>query len=516
MPEQTPIRSWLRRLLSPAEQAAAEARQRAAAPTPVRSSQPSPLGREIALQVRDLLASSAVLRPGQINVIDIGSLRNRLGSRWPALEERVHAAADTILRQSLSENDVVSRCGRTEYLVISASLPPEAAQLRCVKIAEALYRHFLGEGHAGPISIQTAVGHNADGPIFERSTSEEIVARHRARATTAQPPMAAESRPTETGPIVTPSDAPDPRPPAAADLATRSDALSPGAPAQDVSDDGLGPPAAHAAEEDDDAFSNRDLPLPRFVEDERPADPCAAFLYTPFWDLQQQTLASYFCSAAPIEELMGRGGDFAPAEEALALARRDLATLKHALFYLSDMIRVDSHCVLALPVQFETLANPRWRRVYVSFALSSPRRLRQHLTMELCGLPEGVTQGRVLDMVNMLKPFCRAVLVRFPLSVKSFGMYSGMGIHAVGADLAGCFLSEEDTIIAISRFVAEANKVRLASYLHNVNGPNLAMAAFAAGTRYIDNDAISHTAATPQQLQRYSWSDFIARTKLSA
>jgi hypothetical protein len=86
----------------------------------------------------------------------------------------------------------------------------------------------------------------------------------------------------------------------------------------------------------------------------------------------------------------------------------------------------------------------------------------------------------------------------------------------VGADLAESMLSEADTIAAISRFAAEAEKVRLASYLHNVNASNLAMSAFAAGVRYVDNDTISHIVETPQQLQRYNWNDFIARTKLSA
>src|SRR5690606_10326181 len=134
--------------------------------------------------------------------------------------------------------------------------------------------------------------------------------------------------------------------------------------------------------------------------------------YMPLWDLRLQVLSAYFCS--PREEPRSREIREMHEAEAGRLALTDLLVMREGLVELVALLSAGGRSIVTLPVHFETLARARLRQIYLDFALAIPRNVRQYLAIELCGLPDGVAHGRLLEMINMIRPFCRAVFVRLP------------------------------------------------------------------------------------------------------
>jgi hypothetical protein len=244
-----------------------------------------------------------------------------------------------------------------------------------------------------------------------------------------------------------------------------------------------------------------------------------AFFFTPFRDLKTQTLSGYFCaSTVAMDHQRAVSEEISmPMEDNQELAQADVETLRCVIAALNELLASGARCIISLPIHFETLAVPRWRNAYVSLGLSIPRRLRQHVTVELCDLPEGVPQGRVLDIVSMLKPFSGAIVVRVPIRSRTLAVFAGIGVQAASADLeALAMASAEETFATIYRFSTGAQKARLSTYLHNVRTSELALAASAAGIRYVDGESSTNREDSPRTLRHYNWNEFLARAKLSA
>jgi hypothetical protein len=225
------------------------------------------------------------------------------------------------------------------------------------------------------------------------------------------------------------------------------------------------------------------------------------FFYTPFRDLKTQSLFGFYCaSALAMEHQRGVAQELVMPmdEDKQELAQADVDTLRHVITALTELLSSGARCMISLPIHFETLAVPRWRNAYVGLGLSIPRRLRQLLTTELCDLPAGVPQGRVLDIVSMLKPFAGAIVVRLPIATRNFAAFAGAGIQAASADLdALAGAPAEETFATIYRFSTGAQKARHFSYLHSVRTSELALAASAAGVASSIADAQSSTGRPP-------------------
>src|SRR5687767_6320537 len=64
---------------------------------------------------------------GQIQLLNIESLRAELGDRWSKVEHQVHLLVEATLRRMLSDTDIFTQISDNEYLVIFPNLPEQKA-----------------------------------------------------------------------------------------------------------------------------------------------------------------------------------------------------------------------------------------------------------------------------------------------------------------------------------------------------------------------------------------------------
>ncbi|GEO39491.1 hypothetical protein SAE02_36390 [Skermanella aerolata] len=153
-------------LISPPSQAIR--RSPAAPPAP----EPSPL---LGAELARLFARNPNAAAGRIHLIGLEPIRERLGERWPKLRDSIHQLASKVIGQHLGPDDVFCRYGTLDYLIAFSALTPEAARIKSVAIAQALYGHFLGSDDLEGITIKTAVGQIDGAIVFDQQPLHGIL-----------------------------------------------------------------------------------------------------------------------------------------------------------------------------------------------------------------------------------------------------------------------------------------------------------------------------------------------------
>jgi hypothetical protein len=98
----------------------------------------------------------AVVPVSSFRMVGLEEVQARLADRWPALAEKVHATARSVIQRHLIRGDVFDRHGEDGYLVLFASLGPEEAEFKSRVIAREIVERLLGDGDSDIASLNIA------------------------------------------------------------------------------------------------------------------------------------------------------------------------------------------------------------------------------------------------------------------------------------------------------------------------------------------------------------------------
>ncbi len=418
---------------------------------------------DLELRLKQLVAQPQMLAAGRVHMINLDSLRLRLGDAWPQLQGRVHMAADRVIRRHLSERDVQFRSSEGEYIVVFAELDRSAASLVCAKIAEELHRHFLGDPDLSEVTVGTAVS-MVDGRLLYQNASVADLLMN-VEISTAR----------------------------AEDDAEEEEAAAVR-------------PAPAAAEEAPEPRS-----FPSFADQSFEQ---IQMLYRPVWDVQQKVISTYMCVPVrrfPDGSAIEGTAALAPITDPQRLAEISINALADSMEILDELFRNKFRLVVSVPVSFETLAVRKSRQEYVGYCRSLPDYLRPFVAFEFMRFPRGVPNGRMTELVNELRPYCRWTFLQVDLKQTSFAPLAGTGLTGVSALVPSDRNAEARTMADLNAFAAGAEKAGLRSSFVGIASASLAVAARAAGATFIAGDRIGKAEEIPQNMLRFGWQDLFMR-----
>jgi hypothetical protein len=97
------------------------------------------------LAALEAFSASPLLASGQISLMSLDAILERLGLRWAARRESVYDYAERTLTRYLGERGHFVRVSETDYLVAVPGLRKYAAQLQCLRCLREVLTYFLGE-----------------------------------------------------------------------------------------------------------------------------------------------------------------------------------------------------------------------------------------------------------------------------------------------------------------------------------------------------------------------------------
>lgn len=269
-------------------------------------------------------------------------------------------------------------------------------------------------------------------------------------------------------------------------------------------------------------------PSPAFVVYEGPAEPpMATFGTVPLelsdfdvqfsatWDVKNEVLSVF--SAEPYRMIGGRKCTGFPAiEEAASFDKLMfdlcLKLLDHGVAQIERFVTAGQAGMVAVPVNFAALATS-WRlKRYLGAVKAVDGGQRQRLCLVVSDIPPGVNGTKLQNMVDMLRPECRAIFLRIGHQVPLTKLVIPKRVHAVGFDFQGDRRPEEDIVRAFEQFARLCRSNKYNSYLMGLNTTSLVLSAAATGIRFISGNRIQAPEAEPAGARHYGWLNFYARS----
>ncbi|HUH86222.1 MAG TPA: hypothetical protein VLX85_16560 [Stellaceae bacterium] len=415
-------------------------------------------------RLRGLLSenSEGALLAGRVNVIGLKKVKERFGAEWDRFAVRADRIARNTIERHLTAGDIYTSTLGFAYIMVFAQLSPDQAKVKCRLIGDEIAKSLLGEGDGALIEVKTAVA-QIDGKIaFQDVLLKEVLAT-----------SLGDDKDLEL------VDEPAPRRPVQAP-------------------DGQWEPIPAPARKQNVRGAQADL-----LDDLR-------FVYRPMWDQSRSVVSAYYCVAqVPLADVGDARGDAETMTgDGGERPRLDVLTQQRVIADLDDLARASRKLFIVLPVHFETLSAMARRREYLRVLREQTNaEMRKLLVVEVVGVPQGVPQTRLTDLVGPLKPLCRSVVLRLPLESADFSNIKGSGAEAIGADVAGRADAEFVLMQHMNRFARATAKAEFPCYIHGLRSISLVAGALGAGFGYIDGDAVASPVAHPRGVVEFRLAD---------
>ncbi|TWB19088.1 GGDEF domain-containing protein [Nitrospirillum amazonense] len=476
-----------------------------------------------------ILEHQARVSAGTVQLLGLESLKEKLGSRWPPVRDRVHQLAERLLNQSLGPGDVVFPYGPDTYLVVFAQMDERAAGLLCARVLQDLQRLLLGDADTATIVVRTAV---------RQVTGDLVLKPHRLAdllAGTARAEALAKGR-GEGAP------ASGKAAPGWTDLHGAPGRGGGGTLIQGTAggsgDPGWMPLPSQGGRTGASGFRQGEVTAAWAAHGQLgPLE----IVYRPVWDANHQALCLYITRGRrmrrggqavygydTIPQAAGpqaAGGGTLSAETLNAILDLDEEAMRQAIAAYLELYDNRFRFFLSLPVHYETLAGVQRRRSYVALASRIPAHLVPFLTYHLVGLPEGTPTGRLADFVTALRPFGRNLMVGVALGRQDMGTLAAAGVKGVGVILPGAGdrtaidhpgaerLSPERVATDLGLVGAEARRHHLKLYVEGVDSVETEGLVDRVGADFIAGDLIGGWTEAPEHIVRMSRVDLLANSR---
>jgi hypothetical protein len=106
---------------------------------------------------------SPLVANGQINLLSLDAIAERLGSKWAMRRQPVYDYIDRLLERHVGANGHFMRVSETDFLIVLPDEPKLSAQLRCLRCLREVLMHFLGEARSSDIRVREVTRITSDG-----------------------------------------------------------------------------------------------------------------------------------------------------------------------------------------------------------------------------------------------------------------------------------------------------------------------------------------------------------------
>jgi hypothetical protein len=98
--------------------------------------------------------NSPLMANGQINLLSLDAIVERLGDRWPLRREAVHDYTARTLERNIGEEGHFLRVSDADFLIVLPAERRFTAQARCLRYLKEVLTYFLGEARPGDLTVR--------------------------------------------------------------------------------------------------------------------------------------------------------------------------------------------------------------------------------------------------------------------------------------------------------------------------------------------------------------------------
>jgi hypothetical protein len=416
------------------------------------------------------------LQAGNLQMIDLQSIRDALGEEWPQRRETIHRIMEGTIRRRLDIGDMHYRLENDEYLVLFVQLSHIQAKARAAQIAREAEQLIFGELPQYNIRIASTVAEVDRDLVNSRIGSLAELVSH---VKTAGQAADAESL---QGEVTLFDDEPAP------DF-MEVEAAAPSRPVMM----GAGPDLADLDQSLDMLFQKKTSAA--YLKE------CQASFY-PNFSTRRRSFPVYTVHVTHIPT--GRAADASdpmledPEELDFLLDRYRLTT---ALLGLHRMVTGGHKGLITIPVSFATLATSRTRNIYLGRFRDLPAGLFRSLCIVIANIPDGTPASRVSDAFNYIQRYCTSRILHIAPDPKLVDLYAATGCHGFSTTPPPGVTDPGQKLQLLGAFAKRVGWYKLESVLYDIASPDDINIGTAAGFSYLIGDAVAPLLVTPGHRQ---------------
>ncbi|EME71086.1 hypothetical protein H261_04972 [Paramagnetospirillum caucaseum] len=375
------------------------------------------------MALEGLLAEDDGQYQTKLHLISLVEFHEAVGDKWSRIAEKVMLIAEGVINLHLGAGNVYGRKGSDLFVLVFRATPPAEARRRAVRIAQELGTRLVGSqftGHDRPLAlaaeISLADALNDDGELDLEALAAAI--------TETRAVIAGQTEPLR-GPIAPGGDAAPRRgkePQWAAMEAAARDRGDPNWQSAAVERAPAGGPAPGL-----DATP----PLP--------GDAALSLVWRPTWMEEGEVIGAYRAQVLRVDqpgEPAYEGSRAYPAADGESIPRLDRFVAGAAVRGIKAAMADGSTARMVVPLHWGSLGTSARLSVLGPFA-DIPEVVRnQGLIIDLFGLPANLAPIALSEAVTAIRPLCREIMIRVPLTHPALDRAALAGVSMVGVDLA--------------------------------------------------------------------------------
>ncbi|HEY8190677.1 MAG TPA: hypothetical protein VIF12_08320 [Micavibrio sp.] len=441
-------------------------------PVPARDSRPAPsrpkgkLGsQEFNANLKQLISARGKISASKLQIISMDKIREFVEGDWNEFSEKVRIAITTTIMKRLGPKDSFTQTDDNSYIIVFDSLSKEDAELECVLIVQEVLRTLFVDRHLDDRVDIRSVAVGIDGKIDVEEVDllniitrllkeeQEVVERKLSRRTD-----------------------------------TASSVASPPPDIAFVEPDKKKTPSR----EDAFDFENFTKSLPRDIK----------FLYRPYWDVKRNVLSTYSC--IPTDGVSFGYALLGEAPDPGLIPALDYLVIGRVTYELKALYEKNSRLLITCPVHINTLSDVKaWGTYRLLCERLSKSSLKRDLVFEICGIGDKVDIAKLTYCASKIKPYCRNLVIRTPLSVMNFKNFDSGIFDALCADVESFQGSEKRQMKLMDDYVESARKSQLHVYAHGLNRLSQVTASIGSGFTKIAGDAVHKPIDKPEFVFRF-------------
>jgi len=238
------------------------------------------------------------------------------------------------------------------------------------------------------------------------------------------------------------------------------------------------------------------------------------FVYKPIWDVRRKVLSTYHCvpkwtdsSETPVFGYDIISG-INPEE---AYPDLDLLTLEAVRQALNDLHGRERRVLMVSPVHYRTLVRNDSFEKFRIYCQSMTESLTRDLIFELVGVPDVISDRRVIELVSALKGIGRSVVVPASLNRTRFEELSIRGFDTVSTDIGEFAGNESEAMQVMDAFLTGSSQAGMRTVAHGLETLTLATYAVAAGFDFVEGRAVHDIVENPEHVFRFQTQDLFAK-----
>ncbi len=218
----------------------------------------------------------------------------------------------------------------------------------------------------------------------------------------------------------------------------------------------------------------------------------ANIVYSPIWNPRNRTVLLCRCL---LDDLTGKATLrrietlSLPEDLRSTLADLDCVILDRAVRAVHQLVQRDEKMIAVVPVNFHTLNEKSSRDSYLRLCKDMPSSYSQFIMLEVHGMTTGVPPGRMVELCQYVRPYCKGIIIEAPSSKWDVTELNAANVFAISVQLDQD--ADAELRQRLEKLVNSVQARGFHSMAHAADTMGLARMAVRTGVEYISGKAVA-------------------------